>query len=460
MTSPSAAALAPAAPFTPGPRARLGRLVSPPRLNGLDIARGLAVLGMVTAHLGDIPPFRWSSPLSYLTIVHGNSSILFAVLAGISIALLTGRERIPRPEDLPRLRLSLVGRGAAIFAVGLALEMTGVGIVVILTFYGLMYVSAIPVLRLRPSRLILCAIPLALFGPVLVALLEALSLGAYGAGSSLLMVGVYRFTTWAPLMLVGMALGRLPLTQPRVAGLITAIGATLAIAGTICGAALGSALGFLVPEFSSGYASSSSSESFEDAEHMVPFEDVDGTGLLCYPPAPYDPSVYCEPEGYGQAWGTGSSSSSYSWDEDMGWSTYPDRLAEMRPFEMIVVSVTSSAPHSGSVLETFTSGGFALFVIGVSLLLSRPLRWVLLPVAAIGAMPLTAYTLHALVILALTGPAGSLSSNLACLLLVLGLAIACLAWAAFLGRGPLERAAARSAACFAAQSAPPARPHE
>ena len=111
VTSLLPPASAPAASLTVGPRERLARLVNPPRLNGLDIARGLAILGMVAAHLGDFPPFAWSDPFSYLNIVNGNSSILFAVLAGISIALLTGRERIPQPEDLPRLRLALVGRG-------------------------------------------------------------------------------------------------------------------------------------------------------------------------------------------------------------------------------------------------------------------------------------------------------------------------------------------------------------
>ncbi|MGP5258878.1 heparan-alpha-glucosaminide N-acetyltransferase domain-containing protein, partial [Brachybacterium paraconglomeratum] len=210
MTSLLPPASTPAASPKLGPRERLTRLVNPPRLNGLDIARGLAILGMVAAHLGDFPPFAWSDPFSYLNIVYGNSSILFAVLAGVSIALLTGRERLPETEDLPRLRLALVGRGAAIFSIGLALELLGVGIAVILTFYGVLYVAAIPVLRLRPSRLILCAIPLALVGPVLITHLETLSLGAYGAGSNLLIVGIYPLTTWAPLMLVGMALGRLP----------------------------------------------------------------------------------------------------------------------------------------------------------------------------------------------------------------------------------------------------------
>ena len=63
----------------------------PPRILGLDIARGLAILGMAGAHIGETEPFQWLDPATWTDLVHGRSSILFAVLAGISIALMTGR---------------------------------------------------------------------------------------------------------------------------------------------------------------------------------------------------------------------------------------------------------------------------------------------------------------------------------------------------------------------------------
>src|SRR5699024_8700769 len=52
----------------PGPGERLRRLVSPPRINALDAARALAILGMIGAHVGNIPPFDPSAPLSYLSV--------------------------------------------------------------------------------------------------------------------------------------------------------------------------------------------------------------------------------------------------------------------------------------------------------------------------------------------------------------------------------------------------------
>ena len=56
------------------------------------------------------------------------------------------------------------------------------------------------------------------------------------------------------------------------------------------------------------------------------------------------------------------------------------------------------APHSSGLLEVIGSGGFALAVIGACLLLCRTvLTWVVLPLRAVGAMPLTAYTAQLLV---------------------------------------------------------------
>ena len=61
----------------------------PSRLRGIDLARTVAIVGMVGAHLNvryvDDP---WGD-LGW--VVTGRSSALFAVLAGLSIALVSGR---------------------------------------------------------------------------------------------------------------------------------------------------------------------------------------------------------------------------------------------------------------------------------------------------------------------------------------------------------------------------------
>lgn len=478
---PASDLLGPSAPPAQGtvrltPAQRLRRLVNPPRISGLDVARALAIMGMIGAHVGAIPDFDPTVPLSYLSIVHGNSSILFAVLAGVSIALVTGRTRLPDPADLPRLRMALLGRGAAIFLIGLALEMLGTMVAVILTFYGALYIASLPVLRWNRRRLVLVALGIALLGPVLVTAATMLSLSSYGAGATLVLTGVYRFTTWAPLMLIGMAIGRTDLSRARVAAAIAGIGAL------VCAVAHGLALvatlslGALSPDLaaqlrpgsmSSSWSSSSSASTSvidEDGtsssgssvydDGTVPAESVDMTGMVCYPPMPGDPLVLCGTE---EDLVGPSESSSWSSGSVTGWEAYPQSLQDQSPLPTLVSALVSTSPHSGGTLEIFASGGLALLVIGLCLLIGRPLRWVLLPLSAMGSMPLTAYSLHIVAILAIGGPMSFISSNGIWLALVLGLLALCTLWAALLGRGPLERLTAW-AARRSAGAAGPARP--
>src|SRR4051812_8710723 len=76
----------PAAP-PPAPAARRApegrRIRRPGRVTGLDVARALAVFGMLGAHFAGVPADIDASPSSWLGVVHGRSSILFAVLAGV-----------------------------------------------------------------------------------------------------------------------------------------------------------------------------------------------------------------------------------------------------------------------------------------------------------------------------------------------------------------------------------------
>ena len=61
-------------------------------------------------------------------------------------------------------------------------------------------------------------------------------------------------------------------------------------------------------------------------------------------------------------------------------------------------AVWTARPHSSGLLEVIGSGGFALLVMGACLLACRTvLTWVVLPIRAVGAMPLTAYTAQLLV---------------------------------------------------------------
>jgi uncharacterized membrane protein YeiB len=106
-------------------------------------------------------------------------------------------------------------------------------------------------------------------------------------------------------------------------------------------------------------------------------------------------------------------------------------------------------PHSGGVAEVLGSGGFAVAVIALCLLASRPLRWALVPLAALGSMPLSAYAGHIVAIVLIAGPQAFLSSAADWGWFSLWLVITTTLWAMFLGRGPLERLVGRAAKAMA-----------
>ncbi|MFJ4225631.1 heparan-alpha-glucosaminide N-acetyltransferase domain-containing protein [Microbacterium sp. NPDC089695] len=366
----------------------------PPRILGLDVARGLAILGMAGAHIGETTPFDPFDPGTWLDLVHGRSSILLAVLAGISIALMTGRGEIPDPARMPSIRLHLLGRGAVIFVIGLALEMLNTPIAVILTLYGLLYVAVIPFLRWRPGTLLVASGILALAGPALLALVGVLAMYPYGAGISLVLYGSYPITVWLAFVFGGMALGRL-----RVERIETAV------------VALGVGFGLMVI----GY----------------------GLGLV------------------GAIAGVGSSDAGMGAGSASGWSSYPEALADADPLGAVLLAIFGVDPHSGGTAEILGSGGFALTVIALCLLLSRPLRWPLLPLGALGSMPLSAYSAHVLSVALIGGPGGFFQSNAFWGWTVLGLLLVTTLWSMFVGRGPLERLVGRAAIAMA--SAPGVR---
>ena len=359
-----------------------------PRILGLDVARGLAILGMAGAHIGETTTFDPRDPSTWTDLVNGRSSILFAVLAGVSIALMTGRSTIPDSERMPSIRLQLVGRGAVIFVIGLALEMLNTPIAVILTLYGLLYVAVIPFLRWRPWKLLMAAGILALAAPALLALGAALALYPSSAGIGLVLYGSYPITAWLAFVLAGMALGRLHVEKLETAAITVGVGVGLMIVGY-------------------------------------------GLGLV------------------GAVAGLSSSSSEGGWAPASGWSSYPDALAAADPRGAVLQAIFGVEPHSGGTAEILGSCGFALTVIAVCVLVSGPLRWVLLPLGALGSMPLTAYSVHVLSTALIGGPGGFFSSNAFWAATAICLLLAATLWSMFIGRGPLERLVGRAAIAMA-----------
>ena len=338
-------------------------LDGPRRLAGIDLARGLAVLGMFAAHLIALPEFSWADPATWLDVASGRSSILFATLAGVSIGLVTGARTPVAGVDLQRARVRLGARAGLIWVLGILLIATGVPVYVILPAYGILFLLALPFLPLRSRALFAVAAVLGAVMPFVQVVLDALPVWQTETGALLdaVLGWHYPFTVWIAFLLCGLGIGRLDLRSARVAALLLAAGAALAVAGY-------------------------------------------GLAAIAVP--------------------TGS----------VFWN-----------------AVWTAAPHSSGVLEVFGSGGFAVAVIGLCLLVCRtPLRWIAVPLRAVGSMPLTAYTAQlvvwAIVAAIVHGDPGDLTGFRALepfWPMVWGTLIACTAWALLIGRGPLEWAVAR-----------------
>ncbi|WP_425310090.1 heparan-alpha-glucosaminide N-acetyltransferase domain-containing protein [Ammonicoccus fulvus] len=137
------------------------------RLLGIDVARALAVLGMVAVHL--VPDASGDGMSPAFIISSGKSAALFAVLAGVGIALSTGREHRPRGRRWLGSLAAVTVRAVLIALVGLALGLvvSSERADVILVAYAAMFLLALPLLRLPPWALAILATALAIGMPIL-----------------------------------------------------------------------------------------------------------------------------------------------------------------------------------------------------------------------------------------------------------------------------------------------------
>jgi len=206
----------------------------PARLHGIDLARALAVFGMLAAHLLTIEQdVVLSDPSTWIDLVNGRSSILFAVLAGVSIALMTGG-RMPHRGGLLRVdRRRLAVRAGAVWAVGLLLTQTGVPIYVILQAYGILFLLAVPLLALSARALWAIAASVALAVPWVLPLIDGLPVWGSDAGRTLfLLTGwAYPFPLWIAFVVAGMALGRSDLGSASIQVTILASGVAAVVVG-------------------------------------------------------------------------------------------------------------------------------------------------------------------------------------------------------------------------------------
>jgi hypothetical protein len=316
------------------------------RLVGLDVARCLALVGMVAAHLLDNRTADGELTVS-AQLVDGRAAALFAVLAGVSLALMSRRT--------PRRALAV--RALLVALLGLGLGELDSGLAVILTYYGLLFLMGLPFLGLRARALFALAGAWVVVGPVVSQLvrphLPARQLASPAFDqltdpgqlvSELLFTGYYPAVPWLVYLLLGLALGRLDLTDRAVAARTAVTGLAVAVVAFVVSRSLTEqpwVLRRLVPD-AAAYGDVSTGDALVDAIS-------------------------------GGMHGTTPTGGSWAW--------------------LLVV-----APHSGTPFDLLHTGAAAAAVIGgclavVALLGRGATRAVAIAFGA-GTMTLTLYSLH------------------------------------------------------------------
>ncbi|MCX4461787.1 DUF418 domain-containing protein (plasmid) [Streptomyces sp. NBC_01340] len=375
----------------PSPTSSTGRLI------GLDLARGLAVFGMYAAHIGPDPsvggPLGWA-----MEVARGRSSALFALLAGFTLVLLTGRPQ-PRTGRAGRQAIGRVLiRSAVLVALGYALTCLDTSVDVILAAYGMVFFLSVPLYRLRADTLTVIAAATALVLPQVLYPLRAAVEGGSWADAviahdplaritdsdgiiELFITGAYPVLTWLPFVIAGMALGRIDLARPGIRAKVALLGGALTVLG---------------------YGGSWL------ALHLV-------SGAQAAVGATTD----------------GGSAASAWWSDAVGNPT------TSTPDWLLV-----AAPHSQTTWSILGNTGVGLVVITACLIAterSARFRWLAAPVIAVGSVSLTAYSGHIIAIKALgIDSLPTFPALLALVCLAAATMLLAVAWKRAFRRGPLE----------------------
>ena len=213
-------------------------------------------MGMVMVHFGPTP-----APDTVLGNLygfsHGRASVLFALLAGVGVALLvSGRLR----GWLYLARGRLVLRGALLLPLGLWLQGLDHGALVILQYYAIYFLFVALVLTLSDRWLLAVGATMLIAGPLVylwgqLVVTEWFTKDAASLDDpigkiahDLFLTGQYPLVTWAAPLLVGLWVGRRDLASPLVRWSLFILGLVVAVAAALAADKLVEAFGELVEE--------------------------------------------------------------------------------------------------------------------------------------------------------------------------------------------------------------------
>ena len=374
-------------------------LVQPGRIVGLDVARCLALIGMIATHA--LPPIDEQGVTIVQQLAGGRSAALFAVLAGVSIALMSGGTSPLQGRERRAVSAGLAVRAMLVAGIGLAIGGLESGIAVILTYYGLLFLLGLPFLGLRAGTLAVLSGAWLLVVPMLSHLLRphlpdpsyaspqaAMLTSPWQLVTELTFTGYYPAVSWMAYLLAGMAIGRVDLSRPRAALELLVPGALLASASWFLSNALLHRPGVM--------------------DTLA--ETYDGPG---------DPGSMSELLAHGLFGVTPTGS-----------------------WEWLAVR----SPHSGAPFDLAHTIGSAMVVISLCLLLARLTPRVMAVLFGAGAMTLTLYTAHVIMRIPEIWPGDDSETFLRHVVFVLCVG----ALFRLRGiRGPLEAGVGRAAKAFA-----------
>lgn len=379
--------------------ATLGDPTAPPttrtRVLGLDVARSLAILGMLLAHFGSFAlgenPDGW--PNSVVRFTDGRAMPLFVLLSGAGVTFLLRRSTHPTRE--------LLGRAALLLLLGLLLEFT-TPVAVILQSYALFFVLALG-LRFLADRwlLVLAAAATAAGAAVRMFLADDLPKSYEHVGglsehigalrlllrpdvlaSDLLVTGFYSALPTLTFLLVGMWLGRQDLASRRLR--------TGLIAGGLAMAVVGYGVGWLTDD---QRAPSAELVDTYGEEIVVAIEEaaVQGATLTQY----LEYAAVAQQTTVAEVLGAPE-------------SMVPEVMGQIAEIEQdpLVLEVTepdawwllNAAGHSHMPAWMLGALGFGLFVTGLCLVVADRFPRATLPLARAGQLALTLYVAHLLLL--------------------------------------------------------------
>lgn len=293
------------------------------RIIALDAARGLAVIGMFIQHFA-LNDFNAS-------IVSGNTMILFILCSGISYSLMSQR-MIEKEVDPTVFRAQMLARAVFIDLIGYILIMLNGPFAVILPAYAVLFVLALMLFRRSTRTLVTTSIiSFVLSPPIMIlglSLFEGIDLLGDIAGGPLSALALI------PVFTAGMAIGRLDLSNIRIALKLAIGGAILLIATKLF-------TNSVLPGLR---------ESFE-------------SWLLTF--------------------------SSYASPQIDPYAVWPLNITPPA-WQMLLYP----SPQTGSTFQLMIGTGVALLVLGTTCLIETKGKIVLKPFAAVGRVALTLYVAH------------------------------------------------------------------